>query len=80
VTRVRTWALLAATLIGFGVSFMYWERATPTVGTQTAVVGWDLTEFGPLPHASWLLVGEICSGAFLASLLIDVWSRYRQKR
>jgi hypothetical protein len=77
---MRTWALLAAILIGFGVSFMYGERATPTVGTPAAVVGWEVTELGPLPHASWLVVGEICSGAFLASLLIDVWSRYRQKR
>lgn len=75
-SQIRTGALLAATLIGFGLSFMYEERATPTVGTETAVVGWEVTEFGPLPHASWLVVGEICSGAFLASLPIDVWSRY----
>ncbi len=66
----RTWVLLAATVIAFGVCVWYWNER-PAAYKLEGGVTWDFSELGPTPYDQWIVVGEISSAAFVLSLLGD---------
>jgi hypothetical protein len=81
ITR-RTWALLAATVIAFLASLLYWDQRHVINKHEVGEIGWDYNEFGATArtaYTDWITVGKVCATALGISLLVDFITNRRKR-